>query len=72
MRRADASLSRKTAKASSSPPSGVKWLAGEHNPVEADIAKWHKYTTITKGNHLMPCDAQIIEAKAPMEKAEGK
>jgi hypothetical protein len=39
MRRADAALSRKTAKASSSPPSGVKWLAGEHNPVEADIAK---------------------------------
>jgi putative heme-binding domain-containing protein len=44
-------------------PSGVKWLAGEHDPVEADIAEWHEYTIIAKGNHLV----HQIDGKTTME-----
>ena len=44
-------------------PSGVKWLAGEHDPVEADIAEWHEYTVIAKGNHLV----HQIDGKTTME-----
>ncbi|MDP1591043.1 MAG: DUF1080 domain-containing protein, partial [Prosthecobacter sp.] len=43
--------------------SGVKWLAGEHDPVEADIAEWHEYTVIAKGNHLV----HQIDGKTTME-----
>ncbi|HCN79321.1 MAG TPA: DUF1080 domain-containing protein [Verrucomicrobiales bacterium] len=34
-------------------PSGVKWLASEHDPVQADVAEWHEYIVIAKGNHLV-------------------
>jgi hypothetical protein len=44
-------------------PSGVKWLAGEHDLVEADIAEWHEYTIISKGNHLI----HQIDGKTTME-----
>jgi len=44
-------------------PSGVKWLAAEHEPVNADIAEWHEYTVIAKGNHLV----HQIDGKTTME-----
>lgn len=44
-------------------PSGVKWLAGEHDAIEADIAEWHEYTIIAKGNHLV----HQIDGKTTME-----
>lgn len=44
-------------------PSGVKWLATERDPVEADIAEWHEYTIIAKGNHLV----HQIDGKTTME-----
>lgn len=44
-------------------PSGVKWLAGEHDLVEADVAEWHEYTIIAKGNHLV----HQIDGKTTME-----
>jgi len=34
-------------------PSGVKWLASEHDPVAVDIAGWHEYTVIAQGNRLV-------------------
>lgn len=39
-------------------PSGVKWLVGEHDPIELDVAEWHEYTIIAKGTHLVQsvCD----------------
>jgi len=33
-------------------PSGAKWLVSERDPVKADIAEWHDYTIIAKGNHI--------------------
>lgn len=44
-------------------PSGVKWLAGEHEPVNVDVAEWHDYTIIAKGNHLV----HQIDGKTTME-----
>ena len=44
-------------------PSGVKWLATERDPVEVDIAEWHEYTIIAKGNHLV----HQIDGKTTME-----
>ncbi|GEP42931.1 family 16 glycoside hydrolase [Brevifollis gellanilyticus] len=44
-------------------PAGVKWLAGEHDPVEVDIAEWHEYTVTAKGNHLV----HQIDGKTTME-----
>jgi hypothetical protein len=44
-------------------PSGVKWLATERDPVEADVAEWHDYTVIAKGNHLV----HQIDGKTTME-----
>jgi hypothetical protein len=44
-------------------PSGVKWLATERDPVEVDIAEWHEYTVIAKGNHLV----HLIDGKTTME-----
>lgn len=44
-------------------PSGVKWLAGEHDLVEADVAEWHEYTIIAQGNHLL----HQIDGKTTME-----
>jgi len=44
-------------------PSGVKWLAGEHDAVEVDVAEWHEYTIIAKGNHLV----HQIDGKTTME-----
>jgi len=41
-------------------PAGVKWLASEHDPVQADVAEWHEYTVIAKGNHLIhKLDGQV-------------
>ncbi len=34
-------------------PQGIKWLVAEHEPVQVDIAEWHEYTVIAKGNHLI-------------------
>lgn len=44
-------------------PAGVKWLASEHDPVQADIAEWHEYTIIARGNHLV----HQIDGKVTME-----
>ena len=44
-------------------PSGVKWLAGEHDPIELDVTEWHEYTIIAKGNHLV----HQIDGKTTME-----
>lgn len=34
-------------------PEAKRWLVAEHDPVKADIAEWHEYTIIAKGNHLV-------------------
>ncbi len=34
-------------------PSGVKWRVSEHEPVNANIAEWHEYRIIAKGNHCI-------------------
>lgn len=34
-------------------PEGVRWLASEHDAVQADVAQWHEYTVIARGNHLV-------------------
>ncbi len=34
-------------------PEGRRWLASEHDRVEVEIADWHEYTIIAKGNHLI-------------------
>ncbi|MEZ5386099.1 MAG: family 16 glycoside hydrolase [Prosthecobacter sp.] len=34
-------------------PEGKRWLASEHDPVTVDVAEWHEYTIIAKGNHLV-------------------
>ncbi|CAN5728583.1 hypothetical protein BH11VER1_BH11VER1_27360 [soil metagenome] len=41
-------------------PEGKRWLASEHEPVKVDIAEWHEYTIIAKGNHLIhKIDGQV-------------
>jgi hypothetical protein len=41
-------------------PEGKLWLASEHEPVNVDIADWHEYTVIAKGNHLIhKIDGQV-------------
>lgn len=41
-------------------PEGKRWLASEHDPVKVDIAEWHEYTIIAKGNHLIhKIDGQV-------------
>ncbi len=34
-------------------PQGGKWVVAEHETVAVDTAKWHEYTIIAKGNHLI-------------------
>lgn len=33
-------------------PDGGKWLVKEREPVAVDVAEWHEYSVIAKGNHL--------------------
>ncbi len=41
-------------------PEAKRWLASEHEPVKVDIAEWHEYTIIAKGNHLIhKIDGQV-------------
>ncbi|MEY4482812.1 MAG: hypothetical protein RL693_264 [Verrucomicrobiota bacterium] len=41
-------------------PEGKRWLTSEHDPVKVDIAEWHEYTIIAKGNHLIhKIDGQV-------------
>ncbi len=35
-----------------SDPTGGRWLVAERDPVAADVADWHRYTIIAKGNHI--------------------
>src|SRR5436305_3548125 len=32
---------------------GTRWLAKETEPVKADVAEWHEYSVIARGNHLI-------------------
>jgi hypothetical protein len=34
-------------------PEGQKWIVGERDPVEVDVAEWNKYTIIARGNHII-------------------
>ena len=34
-------------------PEGARWLIEQREPVEVDVAKWHEYTIIAQGNHLI-------------------
>jgi hypothetical protein len=34
-------------------PETKRWLASEHDPVQADVAQWHEYTVIAQGNRLI-------------------
>lgn len=34
-------------------PQGIKWRASEREPVNADLAEWHEYTVLARGNHLV-------------------
>ncbi len=34
-------------------PQGARWLVAERDPVVANVAEWHEYTVIAKGNHLI-------------------
>ena len=34
-------------------PQGASWLVTERDPVGADVAKWHEYTVIARGNQLI-------------------
>lgn len=41
-------------------PQGSKWLVAERDPVAADVAQWHEYTVIARGNHLVhKLDGQV-------------
>jgi len=41
-------------------PEGKKWLTAQREPVAVDIAKWHDYTVIAQGNHLVhKIDGQV-------------
>ncbi len=33
-------------------PQGSQWIVAERDPVAVDVAKWHTYTIIAKGNHI--------------------
>ncbi len=33
-------------------PDARKWLVAERDPVAVDVAEWHDYTVIAKGNHI--------------------
>ena len=34
-------------------PEGNKWITAQRDPVAVDVAKWHEYTVIAKGNHVI-------------------
>lgn len=34
-------------------PEGKRWLVAEREPVAVDMAEWHEYTIIARGNHLV-------------------
>ena len=34
-------------------PEGKRWLTAEHEPVTVDMAEWHEYAIIARGNHLV-------------------
>ncbi len=34
-------------------PQGNKWIVAEHDSVAVDVAKWHEYSIIAKGNHVI-------------------
>ncbi len=34
-------------------PGGASWLVAEREPVEANVAQWHEYTIVARGNHLV-------------------
>jgi len=41
-------------------PEAKRWLVSEHEPVKVDIAEWHEYTVIARGNHLIhKIDGQV-------------
>ncbi len=41
-------------------PEGKRWLASEHDTVQANVAEWHEYTVIAQGNHLIhKLDGQV-------------
>ena len=41
-------------------PEAKRWLASEHDPLKVDIAEWHEYTVIARGNHLIhKIDGQV-------------
>jgi len=41
-------------------PQGASWLTEQRDPVEADVTKWHEYTIIAQGNHLIhKIDGQV-------------
>jgi putative heme-binding domain-containing protein len=44
-------------------PSGVKWRTAEHDPVNVDVAEWHEYSVLAKGNHIV----HRIDGKVTME-----
>lgn len=56
-------------------PEGTRWLFEQREPVKVDIAEWHDYTVIARGNHLIhKVDGQVTidlvdhdEAKRAMQ-----
>ncbi|MDF1861073.1 MAG: DUF1080 domain-containing protein [Verrucomicrobiales bacterium] len=44
-------------------PQGNKWIVAERDPVAVDVSKWHEYSIIAKGNHVV----HKVDGKITME-----
>lgn len=47
-------------------PDARKWLVAERDPVAVDVAEWHDYTVIAKGNHI----THKLDGKVTIELAD--
>ncbi|MFT5467211.1 MAG: putative heme-binding domain-containing protein [Verrucomicrobiales bacterium] len=47
-------------------PQGEKWIVAERDPVAVDVAKWHEYRIVAKGNHIQ----HFVDGKLTVELAD--
>ncbi len=47
-------------------PDANKWLVAERDPVTVDVAEWHEYTIIAKGNHI----THLLDGQVTIELAD--